>query len=424
MINNVSANDSYDYNDRIKEHLKLVLPEKVYLNWIEDMTFSFIDGKKIVARYFGTGSLKEFNREYKDLVFVSICTVTGYVKKFQVIKSKIKADAPVKETKSVSKADTGNKRIKMNIKAVRLFALGMIFTFIAVLLSVVAVNFVINRNFNEEFYSVGSIKVNNRIRVIQISDLHDSSYGKENSELISRIKKLEPDLIIMTGDCIELSDESESKTVELCKKLAQIAPSYYIYGNNEVERLYDIILTKDNIDEKYGFDDDNREPSRLTEKKDEFQTRLEDVGVKVLKNEFDTITVGSTNVDVYGVLTSNPSAFWPYAGESYGRYLYENTNNYKITAIHEPHIFETFTDEESWGDLILCGHTHGGVARLPIIGPIYAPEIGFLPARKDAYVYGRYANSGTLIVSSGLTNNNIYRINNQPELVIVDVDKF
>ena len=99
-------------------------------------------------------------------------------------------------------------------------------------------------------------------------------------------------------------------------------------------------------------------------------------------------------------------------------------NNLKITAIHEPLIFEKFK-HESWGDLMVCGHTHGGVVRLPIFGPLYTHEGGLLPEKNGDYVYGRYEVEGSpLIISSGLENRNIFRINNRPELVIIDVNKF
>ena len=74
---------------------------------------------------------------------------------------------------------------------------------------------------------------------------------------------------------------------------------------------------------------------------------------------------------------------------------------------------------------MVCGHTHGGAARIPVLGPLYTHEGGLLPERKGYYVYGRYEVAGSpLIVSAGLENNNFYRINNQPELVIIDINKF
>ena len=146
--------------------------------------------------------------------------------------------------------------------------------------------------------------------------------------------------------------------------------------------------------------------------------------MKVLKNEKDTIRVNNMNIDIYGVLTSNPSSFWSYSGQAFSNYIYENPDNLKIMAVHEPFIFEEFTPD-FWGDLMVAGHTHGGVVRVPVIGPLFTHEGGLLPERGGDFVYGRYNTAGSpLIVSAGLENSNIFRINNQPELVIIDINKF
>ena len=129
-------------------------------------------------------------------------------------------------------------------------------------------------------------------------------------------------------------------------------------------------------------------------------------------------------VDVYGVLNSNPSSFWSYSGKAFADYLYENTDNLKITAVHEPFIFQEF-QPEFWGDLMVCGHTHGGIMRVPVLGPLFTREKGLFPEREGDFVYGRYDAAGKpLIVSGGLENSSIFRINNQPELVVIDINKF
>ena len=72
-------------------------------------------------------------------------------------------------------------------------------------------------------------------------------------------------------------------------------------------------------------------------------------------------------------------------------------------------------------DLALAGHTHGGIVRLPKIGPLYTAEEGFLPD----YAGGSYtlANNATLIVSRGLGDSSrAPRINNVPELSVIDID--
>ena len=319
---------------------------------------------------------------------------------------------------------TQTTKNKKNMKVIRLFLISLIFVSIAVSVAIVGCNYIGNRNFTETFYSVSSLKVNNKIRIVQISDLHNCSYGKDNYKIVSRVKKLKPDLIIYTGDIIDSDSASNETTLSLCKYLAKIAPSYFIYGNNEVEKYYDVQLTQEALDKKFGFNDKNREAGKLLEISDDLTKKLEALGVKVLKNRAETILVGSTPVDIYGVLTSNPSAFWSYAGESFDEYIFNNENNLKITAIHEPLVFEEYTPD-SWGDLMLAGHNHGGTVKIPMIGPLYTQEGGLLPERRGHLITGRYEVQGRpLIISSGLENKNVLRINNQPEVVIVDINKF
>ena len=315
------------------------------------------------------------------------------------------------------------KRAKRT-RVVVLSVVTALFVAIAASVAVIGFSYMENQSFSETFYSVSSLKVNNKIRIIQISDLHNCTYGDENETLIDRVDKLKPDIILLTGDSISSDTVDLDQVVELCAALVEIAPSYYIYGNNEVEVYYSYPLTQESLDQQFGFNDDNRDPQKLLNITDQLTEKLSAVGVTVLKNSTATITIGETPIDIYGVLTSNPSAFWSYAGESFNDYLYTNTTHLKITAIHEPQIFEEFKPDY-WGDVMLAGHTHGGIAKIPMIGPLYTHEGGLLPGRAGCYVYGRYEVQGRpLIVSSGLENQNLFRINNEPELVIVDVNKF
>ena len=97
---------------------------------------------------------------------------------------------------------------KKNIRALKLFMISLIFVAVAASVAVIGCNYVVNRNFKESFYSVSSLKVNNKIRIIQISDLHSTSYGKDNKKLIDRVEKLKPDLIIYTGDITDSKSNS------------------------------------------------------------------------------------------------------------------------------------------------------------------------------------------------------------------------
>ena len=458
------SNDIDQLNkEQIKEHLKKVVSPDVYEKWIEHFVIEEIDGEQIVIGYYGKASLRKFEKKYKKKVWLEICSFTGCVKKLNIIKRKkqqaaepaknVPSGLPVEEVtfeninidtfsaqeEKVSVINEAAARSTENEaklitrewiiqKSVKLIKLCIVLGIIVGIVSVGALfggNYISNRNFYERFYNIGNIKANEKIRIVQITDLHTSTYGENNSQLIKRVKALKPDIIIYTGDCIEPVEESVKATVNLCSALAEVAPSYYVYGNNEVELVYGYALTQATLDEKLGFDEDNRNPEKLLEIKDSFEESLEKVGVNVLKNETVSVTVGSTTVDIFGTLTSNPSAFWSYGGESFNSFVSEKTSNLKLLAIHEPLVFEEY-QPDFWGDIILAGHTHGGLVRVPVLGPLYTQEGGLFPERDDRFVCGRYNNvaGGTLVVSPGLENNNVFRINNEPELSIIDVNRF
>ncbi len=83
---------------------------------------------------------------------------------------------------------------------------------------------------------------------------------------------------------------------------------------------------------------------------------------------------------------------------------------------HTPDEFKDFVD---WGaDLILVGHTHGGIIRIPFIGGLISTDIGSFFPKYDA---GRFEKDGsTMIINRGLGNHTVHiRIFNRPELVLV-----
>ena len=74
---------------------------------------------------------------------------------------------------------------------------------------------------------------------------------------------------------------------------------------------------------------------------------------------------------------------------------------------------------------MLCGHTHGGVVKIPFVGRLYEKEHGLFPESQGYLVYGRYDVSGTpVIVSAGLDNSGGIRVNNPPEITVIDINRY
>ncbi|MCB7319429.1 metallophosphoesterase [Lacrimispora sp. 210928-DFI.3.58] len=403
------------------------LPDNAAEEWLEQFELTGMTEEKAVVVYRGSKDPEEFLSKYSDGLRECLSWAAGRKLELQVERTPERKTPEIRVRKK--KKEIRKEKRKGSSGRGQRWLRQLLFVLLPCFVAVVVfigINVLKNRSFKETFYQVGNGKVDGNLRVIHISDLHNTVFGKDNQELIRRIGRLSPDILILSGDIIDENDASMSVTLDLCRQLVDIAPVYYIYGNNEATKIYGIELRLDLIDEYLGCTEENRDFSGFLEKEDELKTMLEAMGVHVLLNSYDTLEVNGLPVDVYGVLTSNPYAFWPYAGDSYREFIDENTDHLKLMVSHEPYIYETY-GEGHWGDLVLCGHTHGGLVRLPYLGAVYERKNGWFPERKrgEYYVSGKYDVGGyPLIVNNGLSNRGAVRINNQPELVIIDMNRY
>ena len=257
-----------------------------------------------------------------------------------------------------------------------------------------AVNvYYINKNFTVSFYQINSDKVSDNIRIVELADLHNSEYGEQNSKLISRIKSLNPDLIFYAGDMINEGGSDYSVLFDLSDKLSEIAPIYACYGNHELDQ--------------YLFHD-----KKFTEKLEEHHVNLlsnEATDVNVKNTALQLIAV-SDNVKQFDVETNNAKKFLE---------ALEPTDNFRICLTHYPELFhEKLLDRGI--DAAFTGHAHGGHIRLPYIGGLFSYGEGLFPKFTAGVVTAK--DGAQVVVSRGLGNHNkIPRINNQPELVVVDI---
>ena len=242
------------------------------------------------------------------------------------------------------------------------------------------------------FYHLQSDKVGSSFRVVQLSDLHLHEFGKKNKELVDWVRRLSPDIIAITGDMnIHFNDDTHVVT-ELCSQLAEITDVYYVMGNHE---------WVDFIDRKTSIKDD-----------------IIATGVTVLQNSFKEIQLNGNKV-LIGGLVNEVSNYQKFSGPKFME-KFMQTDGFKILLVHYPEYFLGTLNHYSI-DLAMCGHVHGGIIRLPILGGLYASDQGLLP---DLYEGMQTVSGGSVVVvSRGLGGEGIIpRINNNPEIVVVDVN--
>ena len=247
------------------------------------------------------------------------------------------------------------------------------------------------------FYQETSKKVSTNIRIAVISDIHNREYGENNEKLISDLRALKPDLILFPGDMIIRDKEDYQPVMNLVSASAGIAPCFGILGNHESERIY------------YWNDKD-------------LPQKFENAGLKLLRNAKEEIRIGEDTVQLIGV-EGTAYGFEKYGGREFMDNVDINPSTLCILMAHIPIIFEPQLSGYDF-DLGIAGHVHGGIVVLPFIGGLYSDEEGFLPK----FTAGKYTleNQQTLIISAGLGDSKLFppRINNIPELVVIDINRY
>ncbi len=245
------------------------------------------------------------------------------------------------------------------------------------------------------FYQETSKKVSQNIRLIVISDIHNREYGENNEKLISDIRSLKPDLILFAGDMVIKTVDDYQPMLNLVTELTSIAPCYGVMGNHEDERIY---LKND---------------KQLYEK-------FEKAGLKVLRNTQETVRIGSDKIQLMGISSTTTYGFENYGARKFMETTSMDPSAYSVVMAHVPILFDAQLSDYNF-DLGIAGHVHGGIVNLPHFGGLYSEEEGFLPT----YYGGRIvlSNEKPLIISRGLGDSKpIPRINNMPELVVIDVN--
>mgnify|MGYP000848153785 CR=1 FL=1 len=239
-------------------------------------------------------------------------------------------------------------------------------------------------------------------KIVQLTDWHSKQFGRDNERLVHKVRAEHPDIIVMTGDMVNSTDQTFDGLYRLAEKLVDIADVYYIVGNHEQmlsDQYYDAMLST-----------------------------LESIGVHVLTNEKTTLSRSGEAINLYGLsysLTYYSDKTKDYIADQPDLYYFsradiveilgEKDAGFTLLLTHNPVYFDTYTD---WGaDLTLCGHMHGGMIRLPFVGGIFSPEKTWFPT----YEAGVFEQDGRrMIVGRGLGNGNFgFRLFNNPELVVL-----
>lgn len=242
-------------------------------------------------------------------------------------------------------------------------------------------------------------------KIVFLSDLHNQIYGNKNKKLINKIEESDPDLILVGGDMLVGKKNSfYGPALEFVKAIAEKFPVYYASGNHE-QRMRE-------IPENYRY-------SYL-----EYKKELSCAGVYFLENDsmeflFEKCPVNITGLEIPMRCYRHFHKEELSDGEITERIGTVREGIYQILLAHNPAYIDEYIH---WGaDLILSGHLHGGIVRIPGIAGVISPAFDLFPK----YSGDHYKKGDTdIVVSKGLGVHTIcIRLFNPAEVVVLELSE-
>ncbi len=234
---------------------------------------------------------------------------------------------------------------------------------------------VVNKNIDTSFYG---------FKIVHFSDLH---YGmsvdeKVLSNLVDKINKTKPDIVVFTGDLIDKKKNyTESDTKLLTKYLSKIKSSY---GNYYVN----------------GDDDENI---------NSFDSIMVNSNFKSLNNNYEVITSEKNKKILISGISTNANI------KIFNDIFKDDDYSYKIIMMHYPDNYDLISKYNF--DLVLSGHSHNGQVRLPYIGALVKMNNSkeyYDPYYKindtDMYISGGIGNSKVNLRLFNTPSFNLYRL--------------
>ena len=236
----------------------------------------------------------------------------------------------------------------------------------------------------------GELQPGQSLRLAVVGDLHSHIYGENQSILLEKLEKAQPDALLLVGDIYD-NGEDPLGVEQLLAGVQGKYPIYYVTGNHEY-------WTRD-MPRVLGL--------------------FEEYGVIILQDEWQWASINGVDLVIAGVCDPARAQF---EGEydpraAAAQAFADLPDAFCLLLAHRPTWVEEYTQYPF--DLVVSGHNHGGQVRLPpLLYGLVGPDEGFFPQ----YPGGIYqVGDASLAVTRGLAINYLPRVFNPPELMVLEI---
>ena len=250
-------------------------------------------------------------------------------------------------------------------------------------------------------YQLQNEKLTDSIRVVHLTDLHNARFGRDNADLLAKVARQGPDLILFTGDLVTGHIQDTETARALLQALAELAPVYVSIGNHEQMH-----------EQNFG--------TGLTE-------LFTAAGATVLEYGWEDIEIKGQRLRIGGTSSYCVPGNYLSTGEADPEECaflenFQDTGRCTLLMAHMPVSWIRNKGIRYWDvDFVFSGHAHAGQVVLPGLGGVYAPDMGFFPGRLEG-IFSSRDGQKHLILSPGLGNSSpIPRFNNPPQILVLDI---
>ena len=282
-------------------------------------------------------------------------------------------------------------------------ALQSVLVIILILVILLTASFILSQSaISISQYDCSASSLTQPLRIVQLTDLHNSVFGKGNERLIRKVREQQPDLIFLTGDMLNQYEEWTDVPVDLIRELCKIAPVYASYGNHEQQH-----------EKNYGSD---------------IRAIFTEAGATVLEYDWVDVEVKGQKLRIGGIYGYCMAGYYLKTDETdemETAFLDDfcDTDRTKLLLCHMPVAWIKYGSLDYWDtDYVFAGHAHGGQVRIPFVGGLYAPDQGWFPGRCEGLFFSKDGEH-TLVLSRGLgtSRSKLPRLNNIPEILVLDL---
>lgn len=236
-----------------------------------------------------------------------------------------------------------------------------------------------------------SEKIKSPVRIAVISDCHVTKHGISNKTILRRIRKNQPDIVLVMGDMYSRNSPEDIIQIPVDLTADIVAdgyPVYFVTGDHDTDQSY--------------------------------IEAMQQVGAVLMNYNSDIIEVGGNSIQLMGIDNVYYSPTF-----NLDNAFSLNPECYSILMAHIPN-YDKFS---AFGaDLTVCADTHGGMIQLPFLGAVIdSASMQWFPELHGRKVYDKglfdYPD-GTMFVTSGIgVSPAPVRFNNRPEIAIIDIKK-